>query len=567
MATFKEVMTGIADSVRTVKGTTAKIKISNIPSEVGNMAYVDNGNVTGIIDRVYINTPNVDFDKDSGLITATIPEKKGYVDSAAKGIDMQLDTQGAQTITPSTTDQTITKGKYLTGDQTILGEANLLPENILRGLDPVKKDTEGEKVRLTVFGVEGTLDKLHSMAGYVGGSGYYGLQVADVAKSYHFARVSGLASFQYSQDDNPFNGQLTDANGNCLLDCSSYANMVLRGIPYDKSPFNGITGTTSKTWDKTQIATLCENSEYEWADPWLDKQIDPSFKDIGINGYRSVRTAAQLAEYYYTKGNILHEYTSDPTTPPDDLLPGDLLFWSKEGATVYQKSRFKGISHVGIVGHDCIHYYQVTGHSDTKGDTVFYSNLANQTTEGIYDKLVDLSLILRPNYMPIPKNPIYSPIGVNLMPKYKIAGPITSDGNTTEISGNNTKGETGWTRFGVTIVQKIDGSLTLSGQCTEDMTCYIYGRMHPIKLSAGTYKLSGAPSFTGATTQQWGMGMKTISGPNGTPSADTIAWDNGSGDTFTLTKDSWCYAYIYVGSSLTTTISKKVFKPSLIRTA
>lgn len=42
----------------------------------------------------------------------------------------QLPVQAAQTITPSTADQTIASGKYLTGAQTILGDANLLAENI-----------------------------------------------------------------------------------------------------------------------------------------------------------------------------------------------------------------------------------------------------------------------------------------------------------------------------------------------------------------------------------------------------------------------------------------------------
>lgn len=564
MATFKEVMTGIGNSIRTVKGTTDKIKIADIPSEIDKMAYVDNGNVTGKIDKIDVPNPIIVLNEENGEVSATVNSVKGYVDSQEESNVLQIATQGAQTITPSTTDKVIEKGKYLTGNQTIAGEANLLPENIIRGLDPVKKDADGDPIRLAVFGVEGTLDKIHHIGGYVGGSGFYGMQVADVAKSYHFAKVSGLASFQYNQATNPFNGNITDTNGNCLLDCSSFANFILRGIPFDKSPFNGNYGKANVTWTQSELATLCEQSEYVWADPWLDRQIEPSFKNIGIDGYYSIRTAAQLAEYYYVKGCIVHEYTSDPTTPPDDLLPGDLVFWAKEGASTNQKSRFKGISHVGIVAHDKIHYYQVTGTEKDKGETVFYSNLANIDVNGAYDKLVDLCLILRPNYMPIPKSPIYSPIGVNLLPKYKIAGPTTSDGDTDDLPEGN-----GWKRYGVTIVQGIDGSLTLSGQATSDMTCYIYGQVHPIKLSAGTYKISGAPAFTGATTKQWGMGVKQIDQPGGTPSniGTNGVWDNGSGDTFTLSAETWCYVYIYVGSSLTSTISNKVFKPSLIRTS
>lgn len=80
-----------------------------------------------------------------GLITATASASQnvtptvsaGYVSSGTAGTvtvsgsnTSQLTTQAAQTITPTTTNQTIASGKYLTGTQTILGDANLLAENI-----------------------------------------------------------------------------------------------------------------------------------------------------------------------------------------------------------------------------------------------------------------------------------------------------------------------------------------------------------------------------------------------------------------------------------------------------
>lgn len=45
-----------------------------------------------------------------------------------------IQSQGAQTITPGTSNQTIPSGKYLTGAQTILGDADLVPENIKSGV-------------------------------------------------------------------------------------------------------------------------------------------------------------------------------------------------------------------------------------------------------------------------------------------------------------------------------------------------------------------------------------------------------------------------------------------------
>lgn len=95
----------------------------------------------------------------SGLITASVSGSKsvtpsvsaGYVSSGTAGTvsvsgsnTQQLTTQSAQTITPTTTNQTIASGKYLTGAQTILGDANLLAENI-------KKD-------VVLFGITGTYE-------------------------------------------------------------------------------------------------------------------------------------------------------------------------------------------------------------------------------------------------------------------------------------------------------------------------------------------------------------------------------------------------------------------------
>ena len=85
---------------------------------------------------------------DSGLITATASASQsvtptvsaGYVSSGTAGTitvsgskTQQLTTKAAATITPTTTNQTIASGTYLTGTQTILGDANLIGPNIVAG--------------------------------------------------------------------------------------------------------------------------------------------------------------------------------------------------------------------------------------------------------------------------------------------------------------------------------------------------------------------------------------------------------------------------------------------------
>lgn len=62
--------------------------------------------------------------------------------SGTKSVTKQLTTQGAQTITPGTSNKTIASGRYLTGTQTIKGDANLVAANIKKGV--------------SIFGVAGT---------------------------------------------------------------------------------------------------------------------------------------------------------------------------------------------------------------------------------------------------------------------------------------------------------------------------------------------------------------------------------------------------------------------------
>lgn len=95
----------------------------------------------------------------SGLITASNSKTQsvtptvsaGYVSSGTAGTitvsgsnTQQLTTKSAQTYTPTTSNQTISSGRYLTGTQTIKGDANLIASNI--------------KKNISIFGVTGTYE-------------------------------------------------------------------------------------------------------------------------------------------------------------------------------------------------------------------------------------------------------------------------------------------------------------------------------------------------------------------------------------------------------------------------
>lgn len=92
--------------------------------------------------RVEVATPMIDVSA-GGLITATTEQEKGYVSGGMKSATQQLTTQGAKTVTPTTTNQTaVASGRYTTGDVVVAGDANLVPENIAEGV--------------SIFGVDGT---------------------------------------------------------------------------------------------------------------------------------------------------------------------------------------------------------------------------------------------------------------------------------------------------------------------------------------------------------------------------------------------------------------------------
>lgn len=88
-------------------------------------------------------TPSISV-SSGGLITASATQSAGYVSASTKSATKQLTTQAAQTITPGTADKTIASGRYLTGTQTIKGDANLVAGNIKSGV--------------SIFGVAGTYE-------------------------------------------------------------------------------------------------------------------------------------------------------------------------------------------------------------------------------------------------------------------------------------------------------------------------------------------------------------------------------------------------------------------------
>ena len=110
------------------------------------------------------------------------------------------------------------------------------------------------------------------------------LEAVDVAKSYWIARASGR-KFVYSGGATFLDGApLNNASGQGLIDCSTYIHLVLRGIPYQKSPY--VNTNANSAYNPSDLVT---NTAYTWADDHIRFS-----KTLG----GMVRYAADLAAYY-----------------------------------------------------------------------------------------------------------------------------------------------------------------------------------------------------------------------------------------------------------------------------
>ena len=102
-------------------------------SVTGTSAEVTTGTNTLTLSKTVSVTPVV----SAGYVSA------GTAANSSVSLTATVTTKGAATITPGTSSQTIASGTYLTGAQTISGDANLVAANIKSGV--------------SIFGVDGSL--------------------------------------------------------------------------------------------------------------------------------------------------------------------------------------------------------------------------------------------------------------------------------------------------------------------------------------------------------------------------------------------------------------------------
>lgn len=161
--------------------------VSNGKSQIAS-AITDMGVSTSANDsfaQMATNIGNIETGYDTSQVTATAATvRSGYkfVNSSGQLITGTIPSKGAQTYTPKTVSQTIAKGQYLSGNQTIQGDGNLVPSNIKSGV--------------SIFGVSGS---------YTGGIIYGQGEVTSLSpnKTITFF-LNGSYDYQTEIDDKEF---------------------------------------------------------------------------------------------------------------------------------------------------------------------------------------------------------------------------------------------------------------------------------------------------------------------------------------------------------------------------
>ena len=202
-----------------------------------------------------------------------------------KKITGNIPSQGAQTITPGTTNKTIASGKYLSGTQTIKGDANLTAGNIKAGT--------------SIFGVSGT---------YTNDANADGLKIYEGMKVY--------------SKGNAVIGTLPERNvvgrNSALSINSSWPNVALHEITYE--PQFNVSPTNNKLYCCTNVPRGYYNgSSYVGFDPRM-LYINKRYEAMGLWGIARNLILYSAGTHFYTTNDNWSLVVARPI--PSDAVIG-----------------------------------------------------------------------------------------------------------------------------------------------------------------------------------------------------------------------------------------------------
>lgn len=418
-------------------------------------------------------------------------------------------------------------------------------QEIANAIRKVEHRTNTYKIKGTDFASE--ILKLDPSLNYnsKAENGYYGLEVEKCAATYLLARITGKDKFAY-HTYNIFSPSLAVRYGEYgRIDCSAFVGLCLRGITYENSPYASHSDSDAVWTPSSELVSMYGTNGWEYKE--LDMQKEGVYNDIGISGYSTIRSAADLGRFFYKCGNVLYDSSEDGTLSSVSglsLQAGDLVFWdTSESEDV--DARFMSISHIAIVAENTSYYYHVTGKQGDVGQLVVWYTAFGEDDNHPIGNIV---LVVRPDYRPrFPAKE--TPIGVNLL-----HAPWTYSRKNVSDPKN-----------GITVTIKDINTIVLDGTATANTTIrlkdFADSNDH-ITLSAGTYELTGIPSgFTGTS---FALQVRDASDND---FSTQIRYPTGSSatNTFTLTEETNVTVRLYVSEGKA--LSNVSVVPTLIRIA
>lgn len=146
--------------------------------------------VTKSVPKAGEPTIDITFEDITAEVRVDVTEGEGYVSGGSYSKTHAIPSIWGREITPGIADQYVSGFIYLLGDITVKGDANLLPENIVKGK--------------SIFGVEGTHETENVVTGAPNGTAWTATNITSNAKSLQyvhdkwFSRVNG--TLYYSKD-------------------------------------------------------------------------------------------------------------------------------------------------------------------------------------------------------------------------------------------------------------------------------------------------------------------------------------------------------------------------------